>query len=325
MSSEPNSLRLSESRIANIQGIFAADLAELMIREGILGAPLHKMSGCYGYFTKNSSYAWSRPYPNRFTDLACWIPSFLSPEVWSSAVHRFSRFSTLVACLTRDLLPILDDPDSLFHYLYYDRPLVSRFLDRQILETPIRTTRESLFLFDTNGIYQRLPRPQAIKPEELLPWHNCYCSDINCFAWVSAVHLFRPGMTLEECVKLFLGIRTPSGTHSAYTSLERLVQSVSRPTFERDPENKDTHTFDRIRLEVNLAAYLYPSFSELSVVVRRMKPTIDKIVLRHLEQNIKFQKFGVPVNFLRVSECFLRRDRVLDYIFEFKPVISPPL
>lgn len=324
MSNEANSARLLESRINNIQGIFAADLAEIMIREGLLGAPLRKTPFYCGYFTQGRNYTWSRTYISRCFDLPCWVPSFLTPEVWFSAVNHFRNSISLFACLSQNLLPVLDDPDSLFHYLYHDRPLIFSFLDRRILDAPIRITRDAVFQFDKAGVYQKLPRPQTVKPEKLLPWHSYYHADINCPAWISATRLFHPGMTLTECLNLFLAVRKSPDEPSIYTSLERLVQSVSRPSFERIPENRDLHTFDRIRLEANLATYLYPSFSELSAVVRRMKPAIDQIVFHRLEQNSSFRKFGVPTNFLRVSDCFLRRDRVLEYIFELKPGVLTP-
>lgn len=308
---------IQNSPIANIQGIFAGDLIRLMIQEGLIGAPIQKYRWGYSYFNASRKYC-SSP-TDRYADRPVWVPSFLLPDIWSAATIHFQISDSLLCCITRNLFPLLPDLDQLFRYVYRDRPLSASFLDRGILGLPIRVTRDHIFLFDQNAIYQAHPLKAEID-ETSLPWHICCQTDINCAAWLKALPSFRPGMTLDACLKIFLSTSAAAADIPRYTDLDRIIQRISRPRFEREPENPTPGTFDRIRVEVNLATYLFKTFSQLAAAVRRLKSPIDRCVLQRLEQDAAFRKYGIPVNFLRVSECVLRRDHVLEYLFELKPM-----
>ena len=310
----PGQIILS-SRIANIQGLFAADLARLLVQQGLSEAPIQKFTWGYTYFTPRLRYSTSSSA--RFAGRPVWRPSFLAPEVWDMAAAQFRVSDPLLLCITHKLFPQLQDIDALYHYVYQERPLSISFLERGILGTPIRVTRDFVFQFDQAAVYQSYPHSGELA-ETFLPWHICYETDINCSAWVKASRSFHPGMSLEQCLEIFLSMRALPAELPKYSGLDRIVQRVSRPCFERDPENQNASTFDRIRVEVGLTTYRFKSFPQLAAAVRRMKPSIDRYVLEKLGVDAGFRKYGVPVNFLKVTECVLRRDHVLEYLFELK-------
>ena len=88
--------------------------------------------------------------------------------------------------------------------------------------------------------------------------------------------------------------------------------------FERFPENPDPRTVDFIRVQVDLPCYLYPTHTELAAAVRAHKPEIDKLVVEKIESARAFRELGVPLGFFFLSECILRKNHTLEYIFELK-------
>ena len=315
----PSSLpaHIRQSAVGRIPGIFVSDLAVLFRQEGLLGAPVRRCRQGYWYFNPSQHYALSLTGP--YTSRALWRPSFLPSELWDQAVLRFVRGDLLRTCLSRSLLPILDRPDALFRYLYYDRPLACSFVDRGILETPIHITEQHLYFFDGDGIYARRPRPPS--GAELQLWHESYQNDLDQRSWLTAVRqCFRPGMTLEACLDTFLAVQCEPepAVPATYFDIERFVQRISRPSFEREPENQNRRTFDRIRIQVDLPVYRYPTFSSLAAAVRKHKHAIDQMVLDRLDADHAFHRYGVPLNFLKLTECTLRRDHALEYLFELK-------
>jgi hypothetical protein len=87
--------------------------------------------------------------------------------------------------------------------------------------------------------------------------------------------------------------------------VERLVQYISPPVYERFPENKNESTFDRIRMSVGLPAYQYGSWETLQSEVKKYKPEIYRLVIQKLKRDRQFKSFGVPMNFLKLSNVSL--------------------
>ena len=138
---------------------------------------------------------------------------------------------------------------------------------------------------------------------------------------MAATH-FIPGMTFEECMRRYLEMervgpkKKPEGL---YTKLELLVQKVSSPEFERSTDNPKQNTVDRIRVEVSLPKYRL-SRQELLAEIKAHKSEIDNLVLEKIVQSKRFQKYGVPINCFRLTNCILRADSQLEYLFELKEI-----
>jgi len=85
---------------------------------------------------------------------------------------------------------------------------------------------------------------------------------------------------------------------------------------ERATENKDTNTFDFIRLEY----VLYTGVKKEDVLkdVREHTRKYVDCATEYIASQKKFQKFGVPVNVLRLAKATLTRDMTLEFLFELK-------
>ena len=75
-----------------------------------------------------------------------------------------------------------------------------------------------------------------------------------------------------------------------------------------------THLNNRIQVRVRLS----DTHTELAVAVRAHKPEIDKLVVEKIESARAFRELGVPLGFFFLSECILRKNHTLEYIFELK-------
>ena len=126
-------------------------------------------------------------------------------------------------------------------------------------------------------------------------------------------------MTLSECLEVFKKTRRET-SEMHYTALERLVQKIERPRFERMPDNMTSNTVDWIRVSVCLSRYLFPNRKELLTILHKYKQVIDSMVIEKIISTKQFERIGVPIGFFTLTECTLRKDYTLEYIFELKPV-----
>ena len=140
----------------------------------------------------------------------------------------------------------------------------------------------------------------------------------NAKVWNRAVRQFTVGMTLLECAEIFALSELEYRASPQWSMIDRLIQRISSPKYERVPGNTNTATFDQIRVMVSLPRYLFPTWNDLRQAVVDNRKEIDRRVLGKIETDYRFKKYGVPLNVLRLSEIVLRNDYALEYIFELK-------
>lgn len=95
----------------------------------------------------------------------------------------------------------------------------------------------------------------------------------------------------------------------------RLIRSVERPKITRSLDNHNTRTFDFVEIVANTASV--PN-SEKKQLLKAYRDSVMKIVLMAIQDSKPFQKFDIPVNFLKLSECTLTRDNRIVFLFELK-------
>ena len=115
--------------------------------------------------------------------------------------------------------------------------------------------------------------------------------------------------------------------------LDRFLTLKTTDIFsERDPENTNDETFDRIRIICRLISSVDffnglndESINNIESIKGKQKAYIIKnrkkilqIVLDKLKESNKLAKFGVTINFLRLTSCYLNNDSTLVLIFELK-------
>lgn len=136
--------------------------------------------------------------------------------------------------------------------------------------------------------------------------------------WRKAVSQFEVGMTLQECISAFLKTELVHRIPQELSHVDRLVQSIAPPAYERVPGNNNKTTFDHIRMTVGLPRYQFNSWEALLNEVKKHQRGIYQRVAQRLEKDRQFKKYGIPMNFLKVSDVILRRDFSMEFIFELK-------
>lgn len=250
-----------------------------------------------------------------------WVPTFIDKRLWEQAVSKFKIYWTLDRNLEKYLLPEMED------YLQNisNSELVSitrEFLiENDVINTAIRQHKGNTYYFNENEIYS------FDKDSQLFPYGKRVKFDVfqirceTCFnmtVWRKAASRFEVGMTLEECIEIFLETELTHQVPQEPTPIDRLAQYITPPVYERVPGNNNETTFDRIRIMVGLPRYQFNSWETLRNEVKKYQREIYQRVVRKLEEDRQFKRYGVPINFLKLSNVTLLRDFSLEFIFELK-------
>lgn len=140
----------------------------------------------------------------------------------------------------------------------------------------------------------------------------------NSGVWIKAAPRFEVGMSLKECVGIFIETELAHRAPQELSPLDQLIQYIARPVYERVPGNDNVKTFDRIRMTVGLPRYQFNSWEALQSEVKKYQHEIYQRVIQRMETNRSFKRYGVPINFLEISNVTLLRDFSLEFIFELK-------
>lgn len=171
----------------------------------------------------------------------------------------------------------------------------------------LRQTKKHIFWFDSSWILQVSEHQAKFPSVTFVP---------GVKLWASATYHFQPGSSFSECFQVFLQTRRRTSGVDVYSDLERLVQKISF-SFEREPENHNPKTFDRIRVEASIGHFL-GDFNTTFEEIKKRRTEILEMVVDKLQTSRKFQKYDVPINFLRLSSLIFSRSFFLEFIFELK-------
>lgn len=248
-----------------------------------------------------------------------WVPSFIDAEIWKRAVPTFQPGQKLDWNVECFLLPKMEE----FLENLTDAELVSItrdfLMEHGVLCTPICQRAGKTYYFNEREIFaldKRLFPHEGRAKFALFRIRQETCFNMN--VWRKAASRFEVGMTLEECIGIFLKTGLIHDAPRELSPVDRLVQYIAPPIYERDPENRDKAVFDRIRVTVGLPRYRFHSWEALRNEVKTYQGEICQQVLRKLEQDRLFKRYGVPLNFLRLSHVMLMRDFSMEFIFELK-------
>lgn len=313
------------------QSIASKKISRQLISDGIMGQPILRRprKQAYDLVCLIDRYEYyinaNKQKVEELSDVALWTPSFIEPEVWREAVKHFKILSPLDKNVEKFLLPYMDaylnnlsEADLI--------TLVHDFLIEQgILNTPIRQRNGNTYYFNTNCIYKLDHNSSLFEYDTRLKLSLFKVRGESCFnltVWNKAATHFEVGMTLDACIEIFLKTSIATTTPATPTDYERLVQHIGPPIYERIPENKDETTFDRIRVTVGLPRYLFGSWEELSAEVAKYKSEILQNAVTRIAEDRQFKRYGIPINFLKLSNAQLLRDYSLELIFELCPLDS---
>ena len=260
------------------------------------------------------------------TEQPLWTPMFIDPAIWQQAVSQFRPGEKLAESVERNLLPEMDS----YLQSLSDSTLVSMvrefLLEHGVINKPIRQCRGITYYFTEDEVYTQDAESTLFPYEKRLRFNLFEVSNETCFnsaVWTKAATHFMPGMSLRECIGVFLETKIELRPPRELSPLEQLVQEIYPPVFEREPENENPATFDRIRVSVGLPRYHFPSWEVLRSEVKIHRHEIYRLVLDKLENDRRFKRYGVPINFLKLSDVTLLRNYSLEFIFELKGTHNP--
>lgn len=200
--------------------------------------------------------------------------------------------------------------------------LVREFLlEHGVVNSPIRQIAGNTYYFSDDEVYTLDKGSQLFAYEGRLKFHLFKVEDYSSFnmnVWSKASRQFKVGMTLTDCIKIFLDTELEINAPLELPYLDRLIQRIEAPEYERVPENLNEATFDRIRVYVYLPRYMFNTWDELRGAVKENRSEIDRRVLQKIETDRHFKKYKVPINFIKLSTVILRRTYALEYIFELR-------
>lgn len=261
-------------------------------------------------------------FADKLVEEPLWVPSFIDEGIWTRAVSKFPFDGRLDENVVKYLLPEMDEylqsiPDSELISMTRDF-----LIENGVLNQPIQQRKGKTYYFDKNEIYS-LDKAELFPIEGKIKFHiftvrgpgrACFNSGL----WLKAASQFEVGMTLKECIGIFLKTELKHNIPQVPTPIDRLVQYIASPVFEREPGNIDESTFDRIRITVGLPRYQFDSWEALRNEVNKYQKEIYQRVIQKLEQDRSFMGYGVPLNFLKLSNAILLRDFSMEFIFELK-------
>ena len=258
-------------------------------------------------------------------DVPLWAPSFIDSGIWEQAVRKFHTYESLDRNVMNYLLPEMEEylrsiPDS-------DLISMTRefLIGHGVIYKPIRQYAGNTYYFNNDEVYSVDKKTKLFLPEGRQKFHIFQIVFDNCFnmnVWRKAASQFEVGMTLHECIGVFLKTELVHRVPQELSHVDRLVQSIALPTYERIPGNNNKATFDRVRMTVGLPRYQFNSWEALQNEVKKYQKEICQRVVQRLEKDRQFRKYGIPINFLKVSDVIMRRDFSMEFIFELK-VTSP--
>lgn len=101
------------------------------------------------------------------------------------------------------------------------------------------------------------------------------------------------------------------------TGIDRFITKIDTPSIEREIGNKNKNTFDFIYVDVCIIHFWE---TDKRKYIKENMPEIKRRVVEKIESSNQFKRYGVPINFLKVTSITLTRDDVLHFIFELKEI-----
>lgn len=267
--------------------------------------------------------------------ITVWRPTCVDEATWEAMLHILGHSNILLTewierAIRRGIITVTDNG------LLPLSDIIAKIRQLHLEGHAFRRTETDLYYFDDNLTCQC----RSLTEEETrhLSKYHAFMDSYNIICaithlrntWFSAALQFKPGMTLEQWLPIMLNteklsqqeISDAMADEAIYTKFERVIQNIKRPVFGRTPENTKANTFDWIRVEVTIARYVYPTRKDLIQQLKTYRPLIDRMVLEKIQETKKFQNMDIPINCLKLTECTLTRDFMLEYMFELKPLLT---
>ncbi len=193
--------------------IASRTITKKLIAEGIIGKPFARKQTRRRYrLLSAEKFSGGRVYITWWrgsgsADEALWTPSFIEAGIWERGVSRFCPFERLDRNVENYLLPEMGE------YLQSipDAELVSMtrdfLIEHGVINVPISQRKGNTYYFNENEVYSLDAKSERFQYEKRVKHNLFYAEYETCFnmnVWRKAVSRFEVGMTLGECISIFL-------------------------------------------------------------------------------------------------------------------------
>ena len=198
---------------------------------------------------------------------------------------------------------------------------------RELYNLAIRCAGNEIYFFNENGIYEKLSIKEA-KERNIQNFGNydlskCYLRgyiELEKILNIDNALLIKKALSqiqLGDTVEKFLRILTETKLEKRPKpeGIDRFIIRIDKPIFVRSPESLNPNTFDYIYMDVMIITEW--ECDRISYI-KEQRDEILKRVIAKLQTNSNFNKYGVPVNFLKLSRMTIKKNNVLQCVFELK-------
>lgn len=199
----------------------------------------------------------------------------------------------------------------------------------EIKNKVIRLRSKKVGYFDGDGVFREVSEEKAISmnfPElavfdsgrlYLRKWftYSTPLKDENGRVLQMSIALLKEGDTIDDLYH-YLNTLKPK-KHALPEGLDRFMAKMGKPEFVRETGNRNMKSFDFIYLDVFI---VHTWETDRIQYIKDNLPEIKERVIEHLQKYKSFQKYGVPVGFLKITNITLTHDDALHFVFELKEI-----
>lgn len=161
---------------------------------------------------------------------------------------------------------------------------------------------------------------------------NLFSYDQNWILCIRIVKAMKEGDHISELVRLCetmtYYMRTPEDSKrvqwwrnemhkqdlAEMSEVERAITKIEKPRIYKERGNERDKTFDFIQIYMSIKTYM----PEKMKFVKEHKKELIQMAYNAIEEDKNFQKYEVPINFLKITRMTLLRDSQIEYLFELK-------
>ena len=307
---------LEPGPLRNIRPMARNIITKKLIREGVEGKTLYNAPGQCTFVVQSGSIVRKNRSDRHGTP---WTPECIPREVWKQAMELHLMMAIpermeLRAWVDQHLLPCVRNQWEFINENVGIREIRECFEKSGIISTPgrrdfvyFRAAKGNLYYFGQDLKCHTI-RKAGIPEGKMFRIENIGGSPIM---WRQAVADCKEGNTLYECIQNLLETELKQPTRTTYTFMERFVQGVEL-AYERDPDRFELHTFDRIRAEVRIGAFLDEQ-GKTKDAIREHRKEIDHIVGEAIRSDMEFKRYGLKLSDLRITDIQYFSDHTLEY------------
>lgn len=185
----------------------------------------------------------------------------------------------------------------------------------------VRYASGTFYFFNDEGIYSSTKDPSKLKNIHINgdnKYSISYSIAVNRFLNINrfrkAIVRLPLGSTLEEFEKLY---KTTQIEKHSLSELDQFITKIDKPSIERATGNSNLNTFDFVKVD----AFFVTTHPNPKEFIRQNFKGILNNVGKKIAENKLFQKYGISINFLKLTQYIVdMKLHRIHFIFELKEI-----